>query len=233
MNRLLKLVAVASVIGTGIGAATLFRAESLRKASRQPNPYSGLEFRGAGFGDERDQNGVATSAGAGRQPAPYRLETMQVPTGVGRDPAEMYEDQPPPRFPARYPSQAPSFVFHASGGGRALPAWTPLFGGTSENAEHDEETVDRHSAIQQHTIKDGDTLRKLSGRYLGDAERWQEIYDANRDALSDPELLPVGTTVVIPPDVPQGSSADGDVTRLVPIPRGALRRGLGADADGS
>ena len=86
---------------------------------------------------------------------------------------------------------------------------------------------------RRHTIRDGDTLRKLAGRYLGDAERWQEIYDANRDALSDPELLPVGAMMVIPPDVPQASSAYGDTTRLVPIPRRALRRGLGDDADES
>jgi nucleoid-associated protein YgaU len=231
VNRLLKLIAVASVIAAGIGAATFFRAESLQKASRQPNPYSGLEFRGAGFGDGRDQTVAATPAGAGRQPAPYRLETMRVPTGVGRDPAEMYQDQPPPRFPARYPSQAPSFEFHASDGGRALPAWTPLFGGASANVEHDEETVDRRSAIQQHKIRDGDTLRKLSGRYLGDAERWQEIYDANRDSLSDPELLPVGTMVVIPPDTPPSPAAAAG-TRLAPIPRGALRREPGTDADG-
>jgi len=230
VNRLLKLIAVASVIATGVGAATLFRAESLRKDSRQPSPYSGLEFRGHGFSDGRDQNG-AMLARAGRQPKPYRLETMRVPTGVGRDPAEMYEDQPPPRFPARYPSQVPSFAFHASEGGAALPAWTPLFGGTSENAKSDEESVDRHSAIRQHTIKDGDTLRKLAGRYLGDAERWQEIYEVNRDALSDPELLPVGTLVVIPTKARQPSSAEGDVTQLIPIPRGALRRGR--DPDGS
>ena len=40
-----------------------------------------------------------------------------------------------------------------------------------------------------HKIVDGDTLPALAERYLGSADP-HEIFAANRDVLSDPELLP-------------------------------------------
>ncbi len=51
---------------------------------------------------------------------------------------------------------------------------------------------------QQHRIVDGDTLASLAQQYLGDANRWQVIYDANRTALTSTEWLPVGITITIP-----------------------------------
>lgn len=49
-----------------------------------------------------------------------------------------------------------------------------------------------------HRVKDGDTLRSVAVRYLRDPERAREIFDENRDLLSDPELLPVGALLRIP-----------------------------------
>jgi nucleoid-associated protein YgaU len=50
-----------------------------------------------------------------------------------------------------------------------------------------------------HTIADGDTLPGLAARYLGDAQRWVEIFEANRGALSDPGILRLGVELKIPP----------------------------------
>jgi len=50
-----------------------------------------------------------------------------------------------------------------------------------------------------HRIIDGDTLAALAQRYLGSAARARELFDANRDVLSDPELLPIGAELKIPP----------------------------------
>lgn len=50
-----------------------------------------------------------------------------------------------------------------------------------------------------HKIVDGDTLAALAQLYLGSAARAREIFDANRDVLSDPELLPIGVELKIPP----------------------------------
>jgi nucleoid-associated protein YgaU len=51
---------------------------------------------------------------------------------------------------------------------------------------------------QTHRIVDGDTLEDLAARYLGSALRSGEIFQANRDVLSDPRLLPIGAELKIP-----------------------------------
>ena len=50
-----------------------------------------------------------------------------------------------------------------------------------------------------HTIVDGDTLPALAERYLGSSARANEIYEANRDVLRDPALLPIGMELKLPP----------------------------------
>lgn len=50
----------------------------------------------------------------------------------------------------------------------------------------------------RHRLIDGDELRTLAERYLGSAERWREIFEANRDVLEDPEVLPLGVELSIP-----------------------------------
>jgi nucleoid-associated protein YgaU len=49
-----------------------------------------------------------------------------------------------------------------------------------------------------HKIVDGDTLATLAERYLGSPDRAIEIFKANRESLSDPELLPIGVELKIP-----------------------------------
>ncbi len=49
-----------------------------------------------------------------------------------------------------------------------------------------------------HTVTDGDSLSRISLRYYGTANRWQEIYQANRDALQGSNALRVGQQLRIP-----------------------------------
>ena len=49
-----------------------------------------------------------------------------------------------------------------------------------------------------HQIQDGDTLKELATRYLGDAGQAAAIYNANRSILASPELLPLGRWLRIP-----------------------------------
>jgi nucleoid-associated protein YgaU len=49
-----------------------------------------------------------------------------------------------------------------------------------------------------HTVVDGDALPDLARRYLGSADRARDIFAANRDVLSDPQLLPIGVQLKIP-----------------------------------
>jgi nucleoid-associated protein YgaU len=48
-------------------------------------------------------------------------------------------------------------------------------------------------------LRDGDTLEKIAERLLGTRERATEIFEANRDVLTRPDLLPVGVTIILPP----------------------------------
>jgi nucleoid-associated protein YgaU len=54
------------------------------------------------------------------------------------------------------------------------------------------------SAPQHHVVHNGDTLGRLAKRYLGDESRSLEIFDLNRDVLSNPHLLPIGAELRIP-----------------------------------
>lgn len=49
-----------------------------------------------------------------------------------------------------------------------------------------------------HVVRNGDTLEGLAERYLDDAGRGLEIFDLNRDQLSNPYLLPIGVELRIP-----------------------------------
>ncbi len=91
---------------------------------------------------------------------------------------------------------------------------------------------------RRHVIVDGDTLAELAQRYLGSSDRWTEIYQANRLALRDPELLPIGLEVVIPGDS-QSTTRDavtsGDAATSSPAqasPRGSSASGNASSSNG-
>jgi nucleoid-associated protein YgaU len=49
-----------------------------------------------------------------------------------------------------------------------------------------------------YTVKSGDTLSKIAKEQLGDANAYMEIFNANRDQLSDPDLIKPGQVLKIP-----------------------------------
>ena len=51
--------------------------------------------------------------------------------------------------------------------------------------------------IITHTVRKGDTLWSLSERYLGKGGRWSELYESNREMISDPDQLMVGVELRI------------------------------------
>jgi nucleoid-associated protein YgaU len=51
---------------------------------------------------------------------------------------------------------------------------------------------------QTHRVRDGDTLSSLARDYLGSSKRFLEIYEANRDILASPDLLPIGAELKLP-----------------------------------
>jgi nucleoid-associated protein YgaU len=53
-------------------------------------------------------------------------------------------------------------------------------------------------AEELYTVKAGDTLGKIAKQFLGDANAYPSIFDANRDQLSDPDKIKPGQVLKIP-----------------------------------
>lgn len=49
-----------------------------------------------------------------------------------------------------------------------------------------------------YTVKPGDTLSKLAQRFYGHPQEWPKIYQANRDVVSNPNVIEPGWKLVIP-----------------------------------
>lgn len=50
-----------------------------------------------------------------------------------------------------------------------------------------------------HLVVGGDNLVRLSERYYGTGRHWKQLFEANKDRLPSPHVLPVGVELVIPP----------------------------------
>lgn len=55
------------------------------------------------------------------------------------------------------------------------------------------------SGSRTYTVVSGDSLSKIAKREYGDAQKWQLIYQANRDKINDPDLIHPGQVLTIPP----------------------------------
>jgi nucleoid-associated protein YgaU len=77
--------------------------------------------------------------------------------------------------------------------------------------------VDLNPPERTHKIVDGDTLPGLAQRYLGSADRYQELFQWNRDVLKNPEILPIGAELRIPSSSSM-PPADSGAAALVPLP---------------
>lgn len=59
-------------------------------------------------------------------------------------------------------------------------------------------TVEAGTGTSSYTVVSGDNLSRIAKKELGSYNRWNEIYEANKDKLKDPDTLTVGTELVIP-----------------------------------
>ena len=51
---------------------------------------------------------------------------------------------------------------------------------------------------REYTVVAGDSLSAIAKREYGDASRWHEIYEANRDAIKNPDLIHPGQKLRLP-----------------------------------
>ena len=187
MPRDLKIGLALGILLLGVVGAFFFRKESVRPqprlltaeqldeqiASKSAIPYlQKPEF-------EADEAEVA-SRPALRQTPPQ----FEVPDFLRQDDAAVQEAQLTRNVPAPDPIQATAVHETSLTNERPAPA---VSSATSEAAKG-----------RTHVIRAGDTLTGLAARYLGNQGRYEEIYSANRNVLTDPNRLPVGTEIRIP-----------------------------------
>jgi nucleoid-associated protein YgaU len=54
------------------------------------------------------------------------------------------------------------------------------------------------SQPKTYTVAAGDSLSKIAKQFYGNANQYNKIFEANRDVLSDPNMVKIGQTLVIP-----------------------------------
>ncbi len=59
-------------------------------------------------------------------------------------------------------------------------------------------TVQKTDVYGYYTVQAGDTLSKLAKAHLGDAKRYMEIFNLNKDVLKNPDLIKVGQKIQLP-----------------------------------
>jgi nucleoid-associated protein YgaU len=51
---------------------------------------------------------------------------------------------------------------------------------------------------ETYVVQPGDSLSKIAKEILGDAARWPEIFELNKDQIKDPNLIHVGQELRLP-----------------------------------
>ena len=68
--------------------------------------------------------------------------------------------------------------------------------GDITNAQSHSNSVAEEATI--YAVATGDSPSKIAKQFYGDANAWKQIFDANRDQLTDPEGIKVGQMLKIP-----------------------------------
>lgn len=194
MNQSVKIAAAGCVLLGGVAAAMMFRHESPRPAAAAGVAGDQLMLR------NQADPAFARPLSPGTYPSPIASpETSPpAPRRVNRNVTiltPMDPGAPPPVFEKDYPDP----------GGSGTSRWGTAIRPAFPNAARADD------GQRTHKIVDGDTLQSLAARYLGSEDRCLEIYEANRELLSSPEVLPIGSVLKIPPRQPVARPSVDDV----------------------
>lgn len=65
-------------------------------------------------------------------------------------------------------------------------------------AEPEQPAGEQPGSAGTYTVQSGDSLWRIASRDLGSGTRWSEIYDLNRDVISDPDRIYIGQELQLP-----------------------------------
>ena len=74
-----------------------------------------------------------------------------------------------------------------------FPDFSDVTGGSS--SEPARNTQDREVT---YTVQKGDSLSKIAQQQYGDGKKWKAIFEANRDQITNPDLIHPGQVLRIP-----------------------------------
>ncbi len=73
---------------------------------------------------------------------------------------------------------------------KALPGW--------ENEIAADIRVEKTDIFGVYTVQSGDTLSKIAKQLLGSPNKYMEIFNMNKDVLTNPDLIKVGQQIKLP-----------------------------------
>ncbi|MEY3213184.1 MAG: hypothetical protein RIT28_3665 [Pseudomonadota bacterium] len=79
----------------------------------------------------------------------------------------------------------------------------------------DKPTTTEKPATVTYTVQSGDTLSGIAKKHYGDANKWEDIYNANKSVIKNPNALSVGMKLTIP-NVKTSGSSGGSTTAPKP-----------------
>ena len=191
MQRGKKITAALVLLGLGLGTAMLFRraeAPATSETPHRPAPQKeALVLR------ESHAEHLPRSLSSGVIPL-KPAKGAKPPRDLDAPMAMPPKISAPPELPAVFDR---SLANSAAEDPRGVAALAKLEAMTSLS---NSSTIPPGPApLRMHKIVDGDTLARLAQRFLGDANRYEEIYALNESHLPDPNILPIGVQLIIPP----------------------------------
>ena len=74
---------------------------------------------------------------------------------------------------------------------KELPDFSDVEGGSSS-------TAPKPAGARTYTVAKGDSLSKIAKQLYGDAQKWRQIYEANKDTIKNPDLIHPGQVLTVP-----------------------------------
>lgn len=183
MSRVKKIIVASFVLAVGFGLAWPFRKTADAPAIRSElSAPVGLQSAAEPLVDELQRQPIAAQMASTGRPDSGAFDLENHPSIAGR-PTESRPNQKTVEISPVTPDIPPM-------NSDARPAYDIAPTVAPQTPVWPEEVV--------HVVKNGDTLEKLAARYLEDEGRALELFDLNRDQLTNPHLLPIGAELRIP-----------------------------------